>query len=140
MTATDPRKRDLARIHILMAQLKLTREQYEAVLWTIGQVESSARLDAHGRRRVIEHLQAHVDAAAGVQADPDKPKNLQARPQLLKIAAQLHAANRRWAYAREVCDRLYGKKAIEFADGRELSGVIAALEADAKRHGRSQRK
>jgi len=133
------RKADLARIHILKAQLRLDREQYEAVLWTVGQVESSALLDGHGRRRVIEHLQAHVDAAAGIQADPDKPKNLQARPQLRKIAAQLHASKRNWAYGRGVLEQLYGKRTIEFADSRELAGVIAALEQDAQRHGRSQR-
>lgn len=133
------RKADLARIHILKAQLKLTREQYEAVLWTIGQVESSARLDGHGRRRVIEHLQAHVDAASGVKADPDKPRNLQARPQLRKIAAQLHAAQRGWCYARRLLERLTGKTTLEFADSRELSKVIAALELDAARNGRSPR-
>lgn len=140
MSAADAqRKADLARIHILKAQLKLSRDQYEAVLWTIGQVESSALLDAHGRKRVIEHLQSHVDAAAGIQADPDKPRNLQARPQLRKIAAQLHAAGRNWAYARSVLQRITGKATIEFADSRELSKVIAALELDAGRNGRSQR-
>jgi len=138
-TPDAQRKADLARIHILKAQLKLTRDQYEAVLWTIGQVESSAKLDGHGRRRVIEHLQSHVDAASGVQADPDKPRNLQARPQLRKIAAQLHAAGRSWAYARSVLERLTGKATIEFADSRELSKLIAALELDAGRNGRSQR-
>lgn len=133
------RGKDLARIHILKDKLNLDRDQYEAVLWTIGQVESSAKLDGHGRRRVIEHLQAHVDAAAGVQADPDKPKNLQARQQLRKIAAQLHAAGRRWAYAREIAKRLYDKPTIEFLDTRELSGVITALAQDAGRHGRRTR-
>ncbi len=133
------RKKDLARIHVLKAQLNLDREQYEAVLWSIGQVESSAMLDSHGRRRVIEHLQAHVDRAAGIKADPDKPNNLQARPQLRKIAAQLHAAGRRWAYARAIAQKLYNKPTIEFLDARELSGVIAALAQDAARHGRASR-
>lgn len=139
MSAPDQtRKRDLARIHILKAELGLNREQYEAVLWSIGSVESSAQLDAHGRRRVIAHLQAHVDQARGVQADPDKPKNIEARPQLRKIAAQLHAAGRPWSYARSVCERLWGKRTIEFCDSRELSGIIVALEKDAGRHGRGR--
>ena len=133
------RKRELARIHILKAELNLDREKYEAVLFSIGRVESSALLDTFGRRRVIEHLQAHVDRASGQMADPEKPKNLQARPQLRKIAAQLYSAKRTWSYARAVSARLYGKPTIEFCDGRELSGVIAALAKDAERHGRSAR-
>lgn len=138
-TPDQERRDELARIHILKAELKLDRDQYEAMLWTIASVESSAKLDGHGRRRVIAHLQSHVDAASGIKADPDMPKNVQARPQLRKIAAQLRAAGRTWSYARGICERLFNKRTIEFADSRELAGVIAALEADAQRHGRSQR-
>lgn len=167
--AADQRRAELARIHILKGELKLDREQYEAVLWTIGQVDSSAKLDAHGRRAVIAHLQGrlrdgaasawvrekppgpapaptvpgtvspgHVDQARGVKQDPEKPHNLPARPQLRKIAAQLHAAKKPWAYAREICHKLYGKRTIEFADSRELAGVITALAKDATRHGRAR--
>lgn len=136
----DPkRKPELARIHILKSELGLDRDQYEAVLWTIAQVDSSAKLDGHGRRRVIEHLQAHVDAKRGIKADADKPTNLQARPQLRKIAAQLASAGRSWAYARAISERLYNKPTIEFCDTRELSGVIAALDKDAGRNGRARR-
>lgn len=136
--AADQRRAELARIHILKGELKLDREQYEAVLWTIGQVDSSAKLDAHGRRAVIAHLQAHVDQARGVKQDPEKPHNLQARPQLRKIAAQLASSKKPWAYAREICHKLYGKRTIEFADSRELAGVITALAKDAVRHGRAR--
>lgn len=137
---TANRKRELARIHILKAELKLDREQYENVLWTIGRKESSADLDEHGRRAVIAHLQTHVanGARAALRADPERPHNLDARPQLGKIEAQLAAAGRRWNYARAIAERMHHKR-IEFCSSDELSALIAALAIDAKRHGRRAR-
>ncbi|MCK9193420.1 MAG: regulatory protein GemA [Nevskia sp.] len=136
----DQRKRDLARIHILSAELQLDRVQYENVLALVAGVDSSTALDTAGRRNVIAHLQAHVDRLNGVQPDPDRPANVYAKPQLRKIEAQLRAANRGWAYARSIANRLYGKTKIEFCDTRELSGVIAALAIDAERHCRGARR
>lgn len=60
--ARDNRNTDLAIIHIgkkfMMEQLGNTEADYRAMLWTQGRVESSAKLDFAGRKKVIDHLKA----------------------------------------------------------------------------------
>jgi phage gp16-like protein len=140
-SADAQRRADLARIHILQDQLGLDREQYEAVLWTVGRVESSKDLDSFGRRRVIEHLQGlkQRQGAADLRADPDRPADVGRRAQLQKIEAQLAAGGYSWRYARALARRMYGKDRIEFCDDTELAGIIAALAKNAQRHGRGGR-
>lgn len=140
-TADAQRRADLARIHILKAELKLDRDQYEAVLWTVGQVESARDLDDAGRRALIQHLEARRQHAgrAALAADPQRPNNVDSRPQLGKIEAQLAAGGRTWAYALGMARKMYGKDRVEFASGEELAGIIAALHQDARRHGRQAR-
>jgi len=127
------RARELARIHILKAQLKLDDERYRAVLWVQGRVESAADLDAHGRRAVIAHLQSHLKPATIIDGTP--PRTLSSRPLLRKIAAQLGAAQRAWPYAEALGRRLAGKQALEFCSDAELGKIVAALAIDARRRG-----
>lgn len=131
-----PRNRDLARIHILKSQLKLDDESYRNVLWTLGRVESSKDLDDHGRKAVIAHLEAHL-----ARRDPravqyrSRPRNADAgnRKPLRKIEAYLADAGRPWAYVEQMAGHMYGKARIEFCDGDELAGLVAALDAEAKK-------
>jgi hypothetical protein len=56
---TQARKSDLARIHMLKAELGLDEDTYRDVMATVCQgVRSSAQLDITGRSRLIAHLQA----------------------------------------------------------------------------------
>lgn len=129
------RKSDLARIHILKAELKLTRDQYEAVLLACGSVESSALLDSHGRAEVIKQLEYRRSQAAPAaeKTYPGRPKNADAkhRAELLKIEALLTDAGRPWAYAEAMAQRMYKRARLEFCHEGHLAGIITALEKDA---------
>jgi hypothetical protein len=61
-TLADQRRRDLARLHCLKAELGLTDEEHRDVLWTLERVRSAADLDHAGRARVIAHYGARVRA------------------------------------------------------------------------------
>jgi phage gp16-like protein len=131
-----PRNRDLARIHILKSQLKLDDESYRNVLWTVGRVDSSKDLDMHGRKAVIEHLEAHLarrdPKAAQYRSRPHNADTGRRKP-LRKIEAYLADAGRPWAYVEEMARHMYGKQRIVFCDGDELAGLVAALDAEAKK-------
>lgn len=133
----DRRGRDLARIHILKAALRLDRETYEAVLWTHGRVESSALLDEHGRREVITQLEAVLRSTAPQHAAlkrfSTKPRNLdvKGRRELQKIEALLTDAGRDWPYAHGIARRMYKRDRVEFCHAGQLAGIIAALEKEA---------
>lgn len=130
--ASDPRKRELARIHILAEQLGLDRDTYEDMLWVQARVRSAAALDDHGRRAVIKHmdnlLQRGRPALGGTQ-----PRALTRRPLLRKIEAQLRASGRDWNYAAAMASRMYVKDTIDFCSDQELVGIVTALAIDAKR-------
>jgi phage gp16-like protein len=54
--ARDNRNRDLARIHMAKAQLKLPEEVYREILLAQGGQSSSADLDHEGRMKVLAYL------------------------------------------------------------------------------------
>lgn len=128
--AKPQRIRELARIHMLATELKLTDEQYRAVLWAQGRVDSARDLDEHGRRQVITHLQAHLERRP--LAGP-APRSLQAKPMLRKIAAQLRAAGKDWHYAAAIATQMYDQGELDWLKDEQLRGVIAALDKDARR-------
>ena len=134
-TGKTARNRELARIHILKAQLKLDDESYRNVLWVQGRVDSAADLDQHGRQAVIKHLESHLPPVARrprrIEGTP--PRTLASRPMLRKIAAQLGAADRPWAYGEALAARLAGKQALVFCSDADLRKIIAALAIDAGR-------
>ncbi|WP_028008675.1 phage protein GemA/Gp16 family protein [Solimonas flava] len=129
---------ELGKIHILKAKLGLSDEQYRAMLWANGRVESSAQLDEHGRRKVIAHLQAHV----GARDRGRRPHNLEAadRRDLRKIEALLADAGRPWEYAEGILRHMTSGRVerIEFADAAQRRALIAALWRDAKRRADAQ--
>lgn len=57
---SNPRSRELAKIHIGAKQLGLIRDgdkdEYRLMLFSIARVRSAADLDAAGRQRVLAHL------------------------------------------------------------------------------------
>lgn len=60
------RRLDLARIHMLKADLGWDEDLYRDVMATVcGGVRSSAQLDTAGRQRLLAHMQACKDRAAG---------------------------------------------------------------------------
>ncbi|ROH88655.1 DUF1018 domain-containing protein [Stagnimonas aquatica] len=137
MATKDPRQTELARIHILKAALIGTREfdaeDYANVVWVHGRQHSSKDLDGHGRRQVIEHLQARLKAI-----DPKhpklarfqgQPKNIGARGrgELEKIEALLTDAGLGWNYAHSLAKRMYRRDRVQLCADGQLVGIVAAL-------------
>lgn len=59
MTASDPnRRRELGLIHVAKSNLALADDSYRAILERVAGVESSAKLDAAGRRKVLDHFKS----------------------------------------------------------------------------------
>ena len=139
MTPVPRRSRDLARIHILKAELGLDDDTYRDTLFTLARVRSAADLDAGGRAAVLDHLQALTAKVKRRNAYPGRPHNIDSEergPMLRKIEAYLTEARRPWAYAQGMARRMFHVDQLEFADAKQLRGIIAALEKDALRHGR----
>jgi phage gp16-like protein len=127
------RQRELGRIHILKKELGLNDETYHHMLWAVARVESSADLDAFGRKRVIGHLSARLTPRG-----KRPPRTLDQRPLLKKIEAQLADAGRPWSYALSLARRIAHKDALELCSDAELGKIVAALAIDAKRRDASR--
>lgn len=132
--AADARRtKELGIIHMAKAQLGLDDATYRDMLWTVARVRSAAALDSYGRARVIEHLRARGFAKAHKGRPAMDGRN---RRQLRKIEAYLAEASRPWAYVHAMARRMYDVARVEWCTPRQLQGIIAALERDAKRQGR----
>lgn len=132
----DPRRRELARIHILAGLLGLDRDQYEAMLWSVGRVESSARLDSKGRAQVIAHLEAHAKTRGlSLRAKPrQRPADGKARLVAKVRALLINATPRRNdAYADGMSKRMFGIEKYTWCDPGQLHKLIAALQIDRTR-------
>lgn len=127
------RRAELARIHILAKELRLPRDEYEDIMFTVGRVRSSADLDHTGRAAFIAHLSAlaskyKVNEWAWVDsAAPDRQKMLR------KVCAMCRAERRSKAYADGVAKQMFGISALEFAAPDQLHRIVSALEFDRRR-------
>lgn len=128
--AKPPRNRDLAKIHVAKKQLALSDEDYRAMLWTIGRVRSSGDLDAHGRRKVLAHMQSRGfrPRATG------RPVPADSRAAMLgKIRAMLADEGRADAYGDALAKRIAKCERLEWCQPDGLRKVIAALNYDRRR-------
>ncbi len=147
-TVRDPRRVDLARIHLLKAQIGMTREQYEAVLWLAAQVDSSADADETGRQAIIRQLESRLTPAQRAQprktpraapAGKAKPRQRPAEDkarQVAKIRALLinHPGGRRAdAYADAMSQKMFGVDLYTWCTSDQLGKLIAALVIDTRR-------
>ncbi|MGQ0700398.1 MAG: phage protein GemA/Gp16 family protein [Panacagrimonas sp.] len=131
----DPRNRELARIHVLKAQLGLDDDQYRTMLHVVARVESSKDLDTHGRRQVIEHLEAHAKRAGVATPVRQKPADAKAR-QVAKIRALLINApggRRDDAYADAMAQRMFQVQRFTWCSSEQLHKIIGALAVDLRR-------
>lgn len=142
----DRRKSELASIHIEAKKLGLIRigddGAYRDMLFTVARVRTARDLDADGRRRVLDHLAAlGAPAHRGGRHHAGAPRNIDSAdrgPMWHKIEAYLAEAKRPWSYVRAVGARMFHEDqfVLEFASPAQLRALIAALETDARRHGR----
>jgi phage gp16-like protein len=124
---------ELAKIHIAKKELGMDDDTYRAMLMQLTGFSSSKDLNAHERRKVLEHLKK-----AGFQGQhPGKPHNLPSNSprsaKLGKIEALLADGKKPWAYAVAIAKQMYGKERLEFCADDELTGIITALVKDQKK-------
>jgi phage gp16-like protein len=133
--ATDRRRAELAKIHILAKQLGLDDESYRNVLWTVARVHSSRDLEEHGRGRVIEHMQSRLPLE-------EQPRRRRPTPAAHKAAlvGKIHALLvnatpvRTSEYSDALARRMFQVERFEWCTARQLHSIVAALNYDAKRH------
>lgn len=121
---SEQRNKQLARIHILRAQLCLDEETYRDLLQTVGRVRSAAMLDNYGRLQVIAHLKSLLPSASKRRVPPQDKKIKALWNHLHKIGVVHH--NTDWAlraYVRRqtCCERL------EWLTSHQASVVIESL-------------
>ncbi len=119
-------------IHIAKAQLGLDEDGYRQMLRVHGGEDSTTKMSVVQLEKVLAHLKS-----AGFKAQAAKPKrgrrphNLGAGdrgPLMKKIEALLTDAGLPWGYAAAMAKRMYRKERLEFCDGDDLAGIVAALE------------
>lgn len=141
MTKRDPVQRQISAIHKLKSMAGLDEESYRAMLREIGGADSSTKLNALGRARVLDHLRRLTQPPVGEPRSrpyPNRPHTTDQRPLLQKIEAQLAEAERPWNYAVGILKKVSQGRSerLEFATDEDLRKVVAALNYDAKRRGR----
>jgi phage gp16-like protein len=132
------RKGDLAKIHIAKKQLCLDEYTYREMLLNHGGHRSSAKMTGIERAAVLRHL-ARAGFSAKKRAYQGRPANMnhpEKGKMLGKIEALLAEANRTWEYAHGMAKRMFHVDQVQWLTPRQLHKLIAALMADAKRHGR----
>lgn len=140
--ARDHRNSDLAKIHVAKKQLCMTEEDYRAMLWTQGRVESASDLDHIGRQRVLEHLKAcGFKPVASVKTNrPKRPTpSSDALPLVKRIRAQLISLDRKPdEYADGIAKQMLGDEApkfFEWCHPRDLDQISKALTYQQNRTG-----
>ncbi|HSX60231.1 MAG TPA: regulatory protein GemA [Tahibacter sp.] len=134
-TGKDPRKTDLARIHMLSAQLKLDDDTYRMLLERVTGSRSSKDLDETQRRDVLRELSRLAgdgDRGAAQTALPDAPKRVRAelRAMIGKVSALLTERKLGWSYAHGLAQRMFQTQRIEWLRADQLHKVVAALSYD----------
>lgn len=125
----DPRKGQLAAIHIAAQQLQLDRDAYEAVLQRITGKTSSGKMTYQERAAVIDELRRlGAPAPKGKRFTP--PHNIDTEPMLEKIGALLTELQAPWSYADGIARHMFGIERVAWLrQTRQLRAVIAALDA-----------
>lgn len=130
----DQRRNQLAMIHIGRTQLGMDEDTYRDMLQNQGGVRSSAKLDADGRRKVLDHLRS-LGAVFKRRRDPGTVRT--GRNALVsKIEAQLADMKLPWSYADAIVEHMHGLTSVRFANPDQLHDVVAALAYEQRRRAR----
>ncbi|MDO8180176.1 MAG: regulatory protein GemA [Undibacterium sp.] len=135
-TADQLRNAEMAQIHIAKKELALEDDAYRALLLQVTGKTSSKDLTWQGRKALLDHFKKIGWKAKGKSGGRGLPQVAVDRmPRMRKIEALLAEAGRPWSYLDPIVKNLK-RSSIQFCDVDDLSKIIAALMADAKRHGR----
>lgn len=138
MTAQkDPRRAQIAKIHLAATQLGLDDDTYRGLLRRVTGKDSTARMTTVERDQVISELRrlgfTPTKKAGGGAAFPGRPETVDDTPMLQKVEALLAEAGRPWSYALAVAQRMFKVERLEWLKGYQLHRLIAALQIDADR-------
>jgi len=133
------RRGDLAKIHIAKKQLCIDDMTYREMLLNITGRRSAGLLTAVQRAKVLRHLAKAGFKVKRRAACPGRPGNMnhpEKGKMLGKIEALLAEAHRPWSYAHGTARRMFNVNRVQWLKPDQLHKLIAALMADARRHGR----
>lgn len=132
------RNGQMAKIHIAKAQLGLDDEEYRSLLGRVAGVSSAKDLNPRQIAAVLAAFEKlGWQPKAPAKQGRKRPNVKSSRQRMLsKIEAQLAEAGRTWAYADAMALRICKVERVEWCDEPQLQKLIAALNYDAKRHGR----
>lgn len=134
------RNKELAKIHIAAKQLGMDEDTYRAMLGAVAGVNSAADLTASGRKKVLAHLRACGFKTKGRRhaGKPDYRKLYgEGKVDLLKkIEAHLAEARRPWNYVHAMARHMFKVDRVQWCTPDQLHKIVAALQYDARRHGR----
>lgn len=137
--AETRRRQLLAKVHVAQKQLALKEEEYRAILWERFRKESAGGLVNPELVVLVEHLKALGWRDAPVKGAGRRPNTANAGDKgalTRKIIAYLAEAGRPTGYADGIAKRMYQVEKLEWCSVEQLRGIVAALEKDARRHGR----
>lgn len=137
MTATmSVRSKELARIHCLKRDLRLSDDEYRDVLFAVCRVRSAGDLDYSGRLRLIDHLNSRLAPKAGSvnkewgwvdNASEDRRKLLR------KLIMQLRSRGLKREYADSMARHMFHVERLEFCAPDQLHAIVSALSIDSRR-------
>lgn len=149
--ASNLRASDLAKIHIAKKDLRLSDDDYQALLIAVCQVKSASQLDVAGRAKLLAHFHklgwkpGKSAAAAGrpsaaAKARPSRPTpSADAAPLVRRIRAQLISLGRLPdSYADGIARQMLGDKAPEYFEWclpDDLYKISQALGIEQQRKG-----
>lgn len=135
------RRNDLARIHMLKAEIRMTHDEYRDLLIQKFSTDTSSDLDAQCRAKLIHHLELikQQSAPASVQAKPTR-KRVELTPMQKKLWALWKTAVTAgkfrigtWAALSAWCKRQTGGESgvdrVEWLNDQQISRCIDTLKA-----------
>lgn len=141
MAATmSVRSKELARIHCLKRDLRLSDEEYRDVLFTVCRVRSAGDLDFSGRLRLIDHLASRAgkpEVGALRNRDPEwawvDNASEDRRKLLRKLIMQLRSRGLKRKYADSMARHMFHVERLEFCNPDQLHALVSAMSIDQKR-------
>lgn len=133
----DPRRAQIAKIHLAANQLGLDDSTYRELLLRITNKDSSAAMSIQERDQVIQELKrlgfSDARKQGGATIFPGRPENVDSVPMLKKVEALLAAGGKPWSYATSMAKRMFKVERLEWLKADQLHRLIAALQIHANR-------
>jgi phage gp16-like protein len=140
--ATDPRRRDLASIHIAKKATGIADDIYRVKLQEIGGVDSAADLDQAGRAKLLGYFktigwQPTGTKGTGTIKRPKRPTPaVEVAAQCRKVRAQLISLGKYPdTYADAIAKKAFNVDFFEWCTPEQLHKLTAMLAIEQKRKG-----